>query len=153
MVADTSGAGAAAAGLSASIGAAYDQAAPGWDAGPGRMYADLAAALLAQPGVAVPGSRVLDLGAGTGTAGAAALAAGAVRVVAADIAPRMRRECRPPLRPVAADAAALPFADGSFDLAVAAFCLGHLADLPACLGELRRVCGSIAASAFAPGWA
>src|SRR5580704_4593488 len=99
MVADTSGAGAAAAGLNASIGAAYDQAAPGWDAGPGRMYADLAAALLARTEAAVPGSHVLDLGAGTGTAAAAALAAGAARVVAADIAPAMLRRCPPPLRP------------------------------------------------------
>ena len=153
MVGDTGSPGSAAAGLSASVGAAYDQAAPGWDNGPGRLYADLATALMVQPDVPVPGSRVLDLGAGTGIAGTAALAAGAARVVAADIAPGMLRYCPPALRPVAADATALPFADRSFDLAVAAFCLGHLPDIPACLAEVRRVCGSVAASAFAPGWA
>jgi SAM-dependent methyltransferase len=73
-------------------------------------------------------------------------------VVAADVAPGMLRHCPRRLHPVAADATELPFADCGFDLAVAAFCLGHLTDIPACLAELRRVCGSIAASAFAPGW-
>ena len=43
------------------------------------------------------------------------------------------------LHPVAADAAALPFRDGSFDLVVAAFSLSHLGILPAGLGEARRV--------------
>ena len=41
--------------------------------------------------------------------------------------------------PVAADAAALPFRDGSFDLVLAAFCLNHLASLAAGLAEVRRV--------------
>jgi hypothetical protein len=55
-------------------------------------------------------------------------------------------------RPVAADAAALPFSNHSFDLVVAAFCLNHLGSLAAGLAEVRRVGAAIAASTFAPGW-
>ncbi len=152
MVGSQGGTGQAAAGLSSAVRTAYDLAAAGWDDGPGRMYAQLARALVAQSQVSVAGGRVLDLGAGTGTASAAALAAGAARVVAADIAPGMLRRCGPPVLPVAADAIALPFRDQSFDLAVAAFFLGHLDDVAPCLREIRRVCAAFTASAFAPGW-
>jgi ubiquinone/menaquinone biosynthesis C-methylase UbiE len=152
MVGDEGIAGTAAARLTRAVQAAYDAAARDWDGGPGRMYGELARALIAKAGASVSGSRVLDLGAGTGAAGAAALCAGATQVVAADIAPGMLARCPAPLHPVAADAVALPFRDGSFDLAVAAFCLGHLSCLQSCLAEVRRVCAALAASAFAPGW-
>ena len=143
--------GPAAAGLVAATRTAYESAASGWDDGPGRMYADLAAALVAAAGP-VTGQRVLDLGAGTGAAGRAALAAGAAQVVAADLAPAMLARCPAGLRPVAADAAALPFRDLGFDLALAAFCLGHLPDVPGCLAQVRRVSDALAVSSFAPGW-
>jgi ubiquinone/menaquinone biosynthesis C-methylase UbiE len=157
MVGGKGGAGAAAARLgpvrlTSAMRTAYDAAAGDWDSGPGRMYADLATALIAAAGVPVADRRVLDLGAGTGAAGAAALAAGAAEVVAADIAPAMLRRCPAGLRPVVADAGALPLRAGSFDLAVAAFSLGHLDDIPGGLAEARRVCTALAASAFAPGW-
>ena len=64
----------------------------------------------------------------------------------------MLARCPTGLRSVAADAAALPFGDHSFDLALAAFCLGHLPDVPACLAEARRVSSALAVSSFAPGW-
>ena len=51
-----------------------------------------------------------------------------------------------------ADAVALPFRAGSFDLVVAAFCLNHLPDPAAALAEARRVGAALAASTFAPGW-
>jgi SAM-dependent methyltransferase len=98
------------------------------------------------------GLRVLDLGAGTGVAGRAALAAGARSVVSADSALGMLRRCGAGLHPVAADATALPFGDGSFDLVLAAFCLGHLDRPAAGLREARRVAAALAASSFAPGW-
>lgn len=141
----------AAAGFVAATRTAYDSAAAGWDDGPGRMYADLADALLAAAGP-VTGQRVLDLGAGTGAAGRAAISAGAAHVVAADLAPAMLTHCPPAVRPVAADAAALPFRDHSFGLTLAAFCLGHLPDVPACLAQVRRVSSGLAVSSFAPGW-
>jgi SAM-dependent methyltransferase len=131
--------------------AGYEAAAGWWAAGPERVYAPLAAALLAAAWPAA-GCRVLDLGAGTGTAWRAALAAGARQVVAADLAVPMLRRCRPELRPVAADATALPFASGSFDLVIAAFVLGHLDRLASGLAEARRVGLGLAASAFPAGW-
>jgi SAM-dependent methyltransferase len=134
------------------IRAAYDAAAEGWDRGPGPLYSALARSLVEQSGVEVSGRRVLDLGAGTGAAGSAAAAAGAQPVVAVDIAPRMLTRCTGRLRPVAADMAALPFRNDSFDLTIAAFCLSHVASLPGCLREVRRVSAALAASAFAPGW-
>jgi SAM-dependent methyltransferase len=152
MVGDTGGPGGGAAQLTAGLRAAYDTSAGDWASGPERMYAPLARALVAAAPVPPIGRRVLDLGAGTGVAGRAALAAGARLVVAADPAVGMLRRGGAGLHPVAADAAALPFRDGSFDLVVAAFCLSHLGSIPAGLREARRVGRAIAASAFAPGW-
>jgi SAM-dependent methyltransferase len=140
--------------------AAYDSGAGLWAEGPEPVYASLARALLARilP-LGVAGGQVLDLGAGTGVAGRAALAAGARSVVSADPALGMLRRGAAGLRrdaaglhPVAADATALPFRDGCFDLVLAAFCLGHLDRPVAGLREARRVAPALAASAFAAGW-
>ena len=138
--------------LTEAVRASYDAAAGGWASGPGPMYTRLAEALIAAAPVPLAGRRVLDLGAGTGAAGRAALAAGAGQVVAADLAVGMLRAAGPALHPVAADAAALPFRAGSFDLVAAAFCLNHLPDPAAALAEARRVGAALAASTFAPGW-
>ena len=140
------------AGQAADVGAAYEAAAAGWADGPEQVYGPLARALVRSAPVPLTGGRILDLGAGTGLAGRAALAAGAGQVVAADLAGAMLRLIGPPQRPVAADAAALPFRDGAFDLVVAAFCLNHLRRPGAALAEIRRVGRGLAASAFAPGW-
>ena len=142
--------GTAAGELTAKLRQAYDSAAPAWTDGAERVYLPLARALVDH--VQVAGRRVLDLGAGTGITGRAALAAGARGVVAADVAVGMLRRCEPPLRPVAADALRLPFRDRSFDVVLAACCLGHLPSLAAGLREVRRVGAAIAASSFAPGW-
>jgi ubiquinone/menaquinone biosynthesis C-methylase UbiE len=152
MVGDARGQRGDAARLTADLRAAYDTAADEWAGGPEHVYARLARELVAHAPVPLVGRRVLDLGAGTGVAGRAALAAGAELVVAADPAVGMLRRGGAALHPVAADAAALPFRDGSFDLVVAAFCLSHLGSVPAGLREARRVGRAIAASAFAPGW-
>jgi ubiquinone/menaquinone biosynthesis C-methylase UbiE len=145
--------------LTAGLRAAYDAAADGWADGPGPMYTALAWALVTAAPVPLAGARVLDLGAGVGAAGQAALAAGARQVVAADLSVAMLRRAstaaRPGLpmpHPVAADATALPFRDRSFDVVLAAFCLNHLANLTAGLVEARRVGAALAASMFAPGW-
>jgi ubiquinone/menaquinone biosynthesis C-methylase UbiE len=152
MVGDAGGQGGGAARLTGDLRSAYDTAAGDWADGPEQLYTPLARALVASAAVPLAGRRVLDLGAGTGTAGRAALAAGARLVVAADLATGMLRRCGAALHPVAADAAALPFRDGSFDVVLAAFSLSHLSSLTAGLGEARRVSRAIAASAFAPGW-
>jgi SAM-dependent methyltransferase len=152
MVGDPGGQGGSAARLTTDLRAAYDSAADGWASGPEQMYAQLARELVASAPVPLTGCRVLDLGAGTGVAARAALAAGARLVVAADLAVGMLRRGGGALHPVAADAAALPFRDGSFDLVLAAFCLNHLGSVTVGLAESRRAGRAIAASAFAPGW-
>jgi SAM-dependent methyltransferase len=137
--------------LAAELRADYDAAAGDWTGGPGPMYASLAQALVAAAPVPLSGRLVLDLGAGTGVAGRAALAAGARRVVGADLSEGMLRLGRGGT-PVVADAVALPFRDGRFDLVLAAFCLNHLSRVEDGLAEARRVGAAVAASVFAPGW-
>ena len=149
---DGEAAGGAAPRLTSGLRAGYTAAADSWAAGPERVYAPLAAALVGAATRPAAGCRVLDLGAGTGVAGRAALATGARQVVAADPAIPMLRWCRPALHPVAADATALPFASGSFDLVIAAFVLGHLGSLTSGLAEARRVGRELAASAFPADW-
>jgi SAM-dependent methyltransferase len=140
------------------VRAGYEAAADDWDAGPGPIYEPLARALVAAAPVPLTGRVILDLGAGTGAAGRAALAAGARQVVAADLSIAMLRRHAlkapgaPACYPVAADAAALPFRDASFDLVLAAFCLNHLPHLAPALANLHRVSSALAASTFAPGW-
>ncbi|MBV9796027.1 MAG: methyltransferase domain-containing protein [Actinobacteria bacterium] len=141
----------------ADLRTAYDVTAARWAAGPRPVYTSLADALLARArltpaGARLTGGRVLDLGAGTGVAGRAARRAGARSVVCTDSAAGMLRHCEAGLHPVLADLTALPFGDGGFDLALAAFCLGHLPRPVAGLREARRVAGALAASSFAAGW-
>ena len=133
------------------VGDAYDRSAAAWHRGPEAVYARLADALLSTSSVAIGGARVLDVGAGTAVAGRAAMERGAAAVVATDIAAGMLRQRDRRVAAVAAEAGRLPFGDASFDLATAAFCLGHLPDPGAALVDMRRVCGAVVASAFAPG--
>ena len=95
----------AAAELTAGVRAGYDAAAEEWADGPGPMYEQLARVLVAAAPVPPNDRRALDLGAGTGVAGRAALAAGARRVVAVDLSEGMLRRGGGG-RPVAADAVA-----------------------------------------------
>lgn len=88
-----------------------------------------------------PGQVVLDVAAGTGTSSLPLRARGA-RVVAADFSLGMLREGRrrsPVLPFVAADATALPFADGSFDAVTISFGLRNVVDPAAALREFHRV--------------
>ncbi len=135
---------------------AYNRSAQAWSAGPDALYGRLAEAMLAAAPLTMVGATVLDVGAGTGVAGRAAIAAGARQVVAVDIAEHMLRiaigESAGLMSAVVGDAVHLPFADQSFDIVCAAFSLGHLQDPVAALREARRVGGSVVASAFAVGW-
>lgn len=88
-----------------------------------------------------PGERVLDIAAGTGVS-SVPYADHGVQVVPADFSLGMLREGhrrRPDLPFTAADAMALPFADGSFDVVTMSFGLRNVADVDVALREFRRV--------------
>jgi SAM-dependent methyltransferase len=99
-----------------------------------------------------PGDRVLDVGCGPGALSNAAAERGA-DVTGVDLAPGMIAEARrrhPGLRFEQADAEQLPFADGSFDVALGAFLVNHLPDAQRAVRELRRVAKRIALAAWGP---
>ena len=93
-----------------------------------------------------PPARVLDLGGGTGR-DAAELRQRFPRaeVIVLDRSMPMLRRARArlgwwrPLRRIGADAAALPFGDACMDLVLSNLLLPWIADVPALLGECRRV--------------
>lgn len=123
--------------MSGALVAAYSAGADAWARGPMRIYARLAEELVARSPVPLAGRRVLDLGAGTGSASRAAQGAHVVAVDAALGMLRADRHERPPA--VAGDAQSLPFAAGAFDDVIAAFSLNHLADPAAGAREAGRV--------------
>ena len=132
---------------------AYTATGGAWQAGPGLIYDRLAEVLIEHVPGGVAGRRVLDVGAGTGAASRAALAAGADVVVAADLAPGMLAYdavSRPPAGGRRRPAPALP--RRAFGGVVAAFSLNHLDDPVPGLVEAARVLapgGGLAVSAYA----
>jgi arsenite methyltransferase len=91
-----------------------------------------------------PGERVLDIGSGPGfLAAEMAEEVGADgRVAGVDPSESMLAVARrrgSPVEYAAGDAAALPFADETFDAAVATQVYEYVADMPAALAEARRV--------------
>ncbi len=131
----------------------YSDTGGAWEEGPARVYDRLAAVLIDRSPVPLAGGRVLDVGAGTGAASRAALAAGVAEAVGVDAAFGMlahRATARPPA--VVGDALALPFARSAFDATVAAFSLNHLPCPAAGLREMARVTrsgGAILAASYA----
>ncbi len=135
------------------ISLAYSATGATWLAGPTTIYRRLADELVARSPISLHDRSVLDIGAGTGAASWAALAAGARSVCAVDISAGMLAVSVLE-RPIAtiADAARLPFRTGSFDVALAAFSFNHLAEPSAGFVEAARVVrpgGVILASAYA----
>lgn len=89
----------------------------------------------------LPGHRVLDLAAGTGTSSRPLTARGA-DVVACDFSLGMLRvghQRTPDVCFVAGDALRLPFADGTFDAVTISFGLRNVEDPSTALLEMRRV--------------
>jgi len=89
-----------------------------------------------------PGVRLLDLGAGTGDLGRAALRQQpAIRLVAADfsLAMMLAGQASGPLPWLNADALHLPFADKSFDAVVSGFLMRNVGSLNAALVEQVRI--------------
>jgi ubiquinone/menaquinone biosynthesis C-methylase UbiE len=116
-------------------------------------------AVLVRACAIAPGQRVLDVAAGTGNTAIRAAEAGA-RVVASDLTPEHfaagRREARAhgvELEWVEADAQALPFGDGDFDVVTSSFGAIFAADHRAVADEMLRVCrpgGTIGMLNFTP---
>ena len=75
--------------MSRNAAAAYSATGSAWEHGPARIYNRLAEIVVAALPVSIDGASTLDLGAGTGAATRALLAAGAGRVVAVDAATGM----------------------------------------------------------------
>ncbi|MDP8943840.1 MAG: class I SAM-dependent methyltransferase [Actinomycetota bacterium] len=91
--------------------------------------------------VPAPGGSTLDVGCGEGRV-ARHLAARGHRVTGIDASPtllRLAREAQPEGRYELADAAAMPFPDATFDLAVAYNSLMDVRDMPATVREVARV--------------
>jgi len=91
------------------------------------------------------GSRLLDVGTGTGHT-ALAFATGGVDVVGLDMTRAMLDQARGladqrglPLSAVQSYAERLPFADGSFDGVACRYCAHHFDDNPLAIAEMRRV--------------
>ncbi|WP_441250159.1 methyltransferase domain-containing protein [Kitasatospora sp. McL0602] len=108
-----------------------------YDDGFGAMTARLHERLLDAAGV-TRGTRVLEVGCGTGRLGAAALARGAV-VTATDAVQQMvevAAEALPGARVLRAELPGLPFGVGEFDAVVGAFVINHVPDPAAAVAEL-----------------
>jgi len=102
------------------------------------------APLLVDAAGVAPGQAVLDVACGTGVVArtAAERLAGNGRVVGSDLNPAMlevARRLRPDIDWRQADAAHLPFADGSFDVVLCQSALMFFPDLEQSLREMRRV--------------
>lgn len=126
--------------MTSALAAAYSATGGEWARGPERVYERLAEAMVACAPVPLTGRHIVDVGAGTGAGGRAALRAGAASVVSVDAAVGMLDHdagVRPPA--VAGDALRLPFAGGAFEGAIAAFSLNHLATPAGGLREMARV--------------
>lgn len=85
-----------------------------------------------------PEGRVLDIGCGEGRGGTDLVRRG-YRVVGVDFSPRMAEYARERHEALVADAAALPFADESFELVLAYMSLMNVDDPEAAVSEAARV--------------
>ena len=132
--------------------AAYEGMARAWADGPSRVYDRLAEAVVGAYPDDVAEQHVVDLGAGTGAVSRVVLRLGG-RVTAVDAADDMVEHMRANgLDAVPGDLLALPFEAATFDGAIAAFAISHVADPVHALAEASRVVrdgGAVVVGVFA----
>jgi demethylmenaquinone methyltransferase/2-methoxy-6-polyprenyl-1,4-benzoquinol methylase len=121
----------------------FDRVAPVYDVMNRVMTAglDLRWRRITAESVVRPGDRVLDACCGTGDLAVAAAKTGG-EVTGLDFSPRMLEQARrklPSATWLEGDLLALPFEDGSFDVATVGFGIRNVADLERALAELQRV--------------
>lgn len=132
-----------------SVRAVFDAAAGGYAAGNPLLVVERPETETVLPPLA--GRRVLDLGAGPGHYARLAREQGAHLAVALDLSCAMVAQAPAPR--LVADAVALPFADGGFDVVVAALVLSHTSRPDQVLREVARVlapCGQAVVSDLHP---
>jgi len=130
---------------------AYDGAAATWSQGPSRLYDRLAVRVVAPFADHLPGTTVLDAGAGTGAVCRALQQAGATAVAVDESADMLAQVDGAALLAVIGDLCSLPFLGATFDAAVSAFAISHLDSPARALAEMRRVVrprGLIVAAVF-----
>jgi len=126
--------------------ARFDDAAGTWDTPPRVEIARAVFAAIQTLGLPVPGSRVMDFGAGTGLL-SLALAGGAGEVVAVDTSEGMIKVLGEKLagagvrnvRPLRADILAGEDAGGPFDLIASSMAIHHVEDTARLLGLFHRL--------------
>ena len=131
----------------------FRTSAENYDRHIGRYGPALAPELIAAAGIAA-GDRVLDVGCGPGALTAALVARlGADHVSAVDPSPPFAKACgeRTGAHVQVAGAESLPFADATFDAALAQLVVNFMADAPAGAREMARVTrpgGTVAAAVW-----
>ena len=118
----------------------YDRTAATYERVHAPRFSEPARDLAVLAGVTT-GTRVLDVGTGTGVAAAAAvdLGADAVGIDQSTDMLAVARAAHPGIEFIAAQAIDLPFPDGAFDVVLGTFVLAHFANVQTALFELRRV--------------
>lgn len=118
----------------------YDRTAATYERVHAPRFAEPARDLATLAGVTT-GSRVLDIGTGTGVAAAVAadLGASAVGIDPSLDMLEVAHRAHPEVEFLAAQAIDLPFADGAFDVILGTFVLAHFANVQTALFELLRV--------------
>jgi len=100
----------------------------------------LEASVVTSLDVPLGGKRVLDVGCGIARRLVSARGAGASMALGIDLTPAMLAQARGEPLLAAADARALPVADGAFDVVWCRLVLGHLPALEPAYRELGRAC-------------
>ena len=139
---------------SQSVAGAYEGSAAAWDEGPSPLYEHLARAIVDAYPLPLAGARVLDLGAGTGAVSRVLIERGAVPYAVDSAHDMIERARAHGVEGTVGDILDLPFPDESYDGAIAAFSLSHVADPVRALTEARRATragGAISAAVFAAG--